>query len=146
MGTPATLKDDVVRIIRYLVSNPDAVELTETGGDGPTIYEVRVAPEDVGRVIGKNGRTAGARRIVLAAIGARSGRRLWLNVVMPPQDAEGAPASLRQGNKDHRRRGQHDEHPIEPGGIHRGGGLCTAPGGDVNKNLRPGIGTEPGEA
>jgi uncharacterized protein len=60
-----------------LVNNPNAVEVRETRGDTASILELRVAKEDLGRVIGKQGRTAKSLRIVLNAAA-------WRTKTQPP--------------------------------------------------------------
>ena len=55
-------------IAQQLVNNPNAVEVRETRGDAASILELRVAKEDLGRMIGKQGRTAKSIRIILNAV------------------------------------------------------------------------------
>jgi uncharacterized protein len=72
---------EIVRILaQQLVNNPDAVEVTETRGDSTTLLELRVAKEDLGRVIGKEGRTAHSSRTILNAVAARNKRRVTLEI------------------------------------------------------------------
>lgn len=63
-----------------LVNNPDAVEVTETRGAAVTLLELRVAKEDLGRIIGKQGRTAQSIRTILNAVAARSNRKVALEI------------------------------------------------------------------
>jgi predicted RNA-binding protein YlqC (UPF0109 family) len=67
------LRDLLLTLARALVERPDSVEVTEHAEDGGTLLELRVAPEDLGRVIGKKGRTANALRLVLDAVARRRG-------------------------------------------------------------------------
>jgi predicted RNA-binding protein YlqC (UPF0109 family) len=63
------MKDLVEYIAKALVEQPEAVSVSSTEGEaGEDVIELRVAPEDRGRVIGKNGRTAHAIRTLLSAI------------------------------------------------------------------------------
>ncbi len=61
------MKDLLKRIAQALVDNPEQVEVSETEGDNVVILELRVAKEDIGKVIGKKGRTAQAIRTILNA-------------------------------------------------------------------------------
>jgi predicted RNA-binding protein YlqC (UPF0109 family) len=68
-------------IARRLVENPDAVSVEEADVDGALVIRLRVAPEDVGRVIGRGGRIARALRTVVRASGALGDRRVLLEIV-----------------------------------------------------------------
>ena len=68
-------------IVRSLVDHPDDVRITEVEGERTIIYELRCHPEDVGKVIGKNGKTVGAIRTLLSTAAARKNRRAMLEVV-----------------------------------------------------------------
>ncbi len=68
-------------IVRALVDHPDDVRITEVEGERTIIYELRCHPEDVGKVIGKNGKTVGAIRTLLSTAAARQNRRAMLEVV-----------------------------------------------------------------
>ena len=61
------LKDLISTIAQALVDEPDGVEVTEIDGDHSSILELRVAKGDIGKVIGKDGRTAQSMRTILAA-------------------------------------------------------------------------------
>lgn len=75
------MKEAVEKIIRSLVGEPDAVEVAESS-DGKTVrIEVRVAESDMGRVIGREGRTVKAIRSILFAAGQKHGRRFHLDLV-----------------------------------------------------------------
>ncbi len=75
------MKDAVEKIIRSLVGEPDAVEVEEMA-DGKNIrVEVRVSGGDMGRVIGREGRTVKAIRSVLFAAGQNQGKRFHLDLV-----------------------------------------------------------------
>ena len=66
---------------QQLVNNPDAIEVKETSGDAATLLELRVAKEDLGRVIGKQGRTAKSIRTILNAVAGRNNCRVNLEIV-----------------------------------------------------------------
>lgn len=68
-------------IVRSLVDDPSQVRVTEIEGSNTVIFELRVAPEDMGRVIGKGGRVANAMRTLLRVVAARQGRRATLEIV-----------------------------------------------------------------
>ena len=74
------MKELVRFLAQQLVNNPDAVEVTETRGDAATLLELRVAKEDLGRVIGKQGRTALSIRTNLHAVAARNNRKVTLEI------------------------------------------------------------------
>ena len=68
-------------VVQQLVNNPNAVEVRETRGDTASILELRVAKEDLGRVIGKQGHTAKSLRIVLDAVASRTNRKVVLEII-----------------------------------------------------------------
>ena len=68
-------------IVRSLVDNPDAVEVNVVEGEKSTILELRVSPEDIGKVIGKQGRSAKARRTILSATATKSGKHASLEIL-----------------------------------------------------------------
>jgi uncharacterized protein len=74
------LKDFLEDVAKLLAQSPDQVEVTETEEDGVVIYRLAVAPEDVGRIIGRDGRVVRAIRAVLRAAGARQNVRVALQV------------------------------------------------------------------
>ena len=75
------MKDFVEFIIKRLVDNPDDVDVREVQGSRTTVYELRVAPGDLGKVIGKAGQTAKSVRTLLAAAAARQGKRAVLEIL-----------------------------------------------------------------
>ena len=80
MPAPA-LKELVQFLARQLVNNPDAVEVKEVHGDTASVLELRVAKEDLGRVIGKQGRTVNAIRTILNAVASRTNRKIVLEII-----------------------------------------------------------------
>jgi predicted RNA-binding protein YlqC (UPF0109 family) len=79
--TSMPLKELIQAIAVELVDHPDQVEVTEIVGDNNSVIELRVAKEDVGKVIGKEGRTAQSMRAILTAVSAKLGRRAHLDIV-----------------------------------------------------------------
>lgn len=75
-----SLKEVVETIAKALVDYPDEVAVREVKGE-TTVVELRVAPSDLGKVIGKQGRTARAIRTVLRAAGMKLRKRLVLEIV-----------------------------------------------------------------
>lgn len=75
------MKDLVQYLAKSLVNNPDAVEVDETASDDGSLLKLKVAKEDLGRIIGKQGRTAKSIRTLLNAAASRSNRRVVLEIV-----------------------------------------------------------------
>ena len=76
------MKDLIEVIARALVDHPDDIELSETENEnGVLVISLKVLPEDVGKVIGKQGRTARALRTLVAAGGAKMQKRIILEIV-----------------------------------------------------------------
>jgi predicted RNA-binding protein YlqC (UPF0109 family) len=76
-----TMKELIKRIAQSLVDNPDKVEVTEVIGEQSSVIELRVAKEDLGRVIGKQGRTAQSIRTILNAASAKVHKRAILEIL-----------------------------------------------------------------
>ncbi|HOE89392.1 MAG: hypothetical protein BWY50_00682 [Spirochaetes bacterium ADurb.Bin315] len=74
-------KDLVEYIVKSLVDLPDQVDVNVVEGEKSTILELRVASEDVGKVIGKQGRIAKAIRTILSASATRDGKRAVLEIL-----------------------------------------------------------------
>lgn len=75
------MKELVEYIAKSLVDDPSQVKVTEIEGATSVILELTVAPEDMGRVIGRNGRVANAMRTLLRVIAAKQGKRVTLEIV-----------------------------------------------------------------
>lgn len=75
------MKELVQYLAKSLVNNPDAVEVKETEGETASVLELRVAKEDLGRIIGKQGRTAKSIRTILNAAASRTNRKVVLEIV-----------------------------------------------------------------
>jgi len=68
-------------IVRVLVDHPNDVRIAEVDGERTVIFELRCHPDDVGKVIGKAGKTVGAIRVLLSTAAAKRGRRAMLEIV-----------------------------------------------------------------
>jgi len=75
------MKDLIEFIAKALVDNPDQVHVTEIGGEKTTVVELRVAPGDLGKVIGKQGKTAKAMRTLLNAAATKIGKRSVMEII-----------------------------------------------------------------
>lgn len=75
------MKELVEYIAKSLVDDPSQVKVTEILEGGSTILELEVSPEDMGRVIGKNGRVANAMRILVRVIASKEGKRVTLEIL-----------------------------------------------------------------
>ncbi len=75
------MKELIDYIAKALVDNPDEVTVTEVEGDQTAVLELKVAKEDLGKVIGKQGRTARAMRTILNAASAKIKKRTVLEIV-----------------------------------------------------------------
>ena len=75
------MKDLIEFIVKALVDDPSEVSINEIAGDKITLFELRVAKEDIGKVIGKRGRTAGAIRVIINAVSTKQGKRAELEII-----------------------------------------------------------------
>jgi len=75
------MRELVESIARALVDNPEQVSVTEVEGEQTTVLELRVAQPDLGKVIGKQGRTARAIRTILGAAGMKLRKRFVLEIL-----------------------------------------------------------------
>jgi predicted RNA-binding protein YlqC (UPF0109 family) len=75
------MKDLIIDIARALVDNPDQVSVAEVEGHQTLVLELRVAKSDLGKVIGKHGRTAKAMRTILSAVSGKVRKRVVLEIV-----------------------------------------------------------------
>ena len=75
------LKELIHAIAVELVDQKDQVQVTEVAGEHNSVIELRVAKEDIGKVIGKEGRTAQSMRTILTAVSTKLGRRAHLDIV-----------------------------------------------------------------
>jgi len=70
----------VTMIVRALVDDPEQVAVNKIEGERSIIFEVRVAPDDLGKVIGKGGRIANALRTLVRAAGAKERKSIWVDI------------------------------------------------------------------
>lgn len=75
------------QVVKGLVEHPDAVNITEVEQERTTAYELRLDPSDVGRVIGRSGRTVNAIRTLLQAGSAKAGKFTRLDIIDEKEDS-----------------------------------------------------------
>ncbi|MEO2043042.1 MAG: KH domain-containing protein [Nitrospinaceae bacterium] len=75
------MKNLILTMVKALVDRPDEVDLQEVEGEKTTVLELRVAKEDLGKVIGKQGKTAKAMRTILNATATKLKRRAVLEII-----------------------------------------------------------------
>lgn len=75
------MKELITYITKTLVDRPSQVDVTLTEGNQATVYVLKVAPEDIGKVIGKQGRTAQALRMILRAASGREKKKTFLEIL-----------------------------------------------------------------
>lgn len=75
------MKDLVEYIVKALVDKPDQVEIMEASGETVTIIEVKAAPEDVGKVIGREGRIANSIRTIVKAAAAKQQKKVTVEII-----------------------------------------------------------------
>ncbi len=75
------MKDLIAYIAKALVDNPDEVQVKEVTGQQTSVLELTVATQDLGKVIGKQGRTARAMRTILSAASTKVGKRAVLEIL-----------------------------------------------------------------
>ncbi len=75
------MKELVETMAKALVDRPEEVNVKEVDGERTTVFELRVAPSDLGKVIGKQGKTARAMRTILSAAGTKVGKRCVLEIL-----------------------------------------------------------------
>ena len=75
------------QVVKGLVDHPDSVNITEVEQERTTVYELRLDPSDVGRVIGRSGRTVNAIRTLLQAGSAKAGKFTRLDIIDEKEDS-----------------------------------------------------------
>lgn len=75
------MKELITRIAKALVDKPEEVSVAEVQGDQTSVLELKVAKEDIGKVIGKQGRTAQAIRTILGSVSAKEKKRTVLEIM-----------------------------------------------------------------
>jgi len=81
MKEGGAMKDLITYIAKALVDNPEQVSVAEVEGNQTSVLELKVAKEDLGKVIGKQGRTARAMRTILSAASAKIKKRTVLEII-----------------------------------------------------------------
>ncbi len=82
------MKELVEYIVKSLVDKPEAVEVNETQAETVTIIEIRTAPEDAGKVIGREGRIANAIRAIVKAASAKQQKKVSVEIITEDKKAE----------------------------------------------------------
>ncbi|MFH1454315.1 MAG: KH domain-containing protein [Armatimonadota bacterium] len=75
------MKELLIYIAKSLVDSPDSVQVSEVQGERSTILELKVSPEDMGKVIGKQGRIAQALRTIVKAAAVKEGKRIMIEIM-----------------------------------------------------------------
>jgi predicted RNA-binding protein YlqC (UPF0109 family) len=75
------MKALIEAMAQSLVDSPEGVKVSEIVGEKTTVYELRVSPADLGKVIGKQGKTARAMRTIIGAAGTKVGKRCVLEIL-----------------------------------------------------------------
>lgn len=75
------MKDLLLYIAQNLVENPDQVTITERDAESETVYELRVDPSDMGKIIGRQGKVAKEIRTLMRAVAQRQGKRVSIDIV-----------------------------------------------------------------
>ncbi|MBO5340937.1 MAG: KH domain-containing protein [Oscillospiraceae bacterium] len=75
------MKELLTYVARNLVENPDQVSVNQYESGGETVLELRVAPEDMGKVIGRQGRIAKEIRTLIRSVAQRSGQRVSVEII-----------------------------------------------------------------
>ena len=75
------MKELIKYIVQALVDHPEQIDISETVGEQSTVLEIKVAKEDMGKIIGKQGRTAQAMRTILNAVSAKVKKRTIMEII-----------------------------------------------------------------
>jgi predicted RNA-binding protein YlqC (UPF0109 family) len=75
------IKEFLEFVVKSLVDEPSEVEINEVAGDKVTLYELKVAKSDIGKIIGKKGKTAISIRTILNAVSVKHGKRAELEII-----------------------------------------------------------------
>ncbi len=75
------MKELIEYVVKALVDHPEELRIAEIEGERTIVFELRCHPDDVGKVIGKSGKTVGALRTLLSTVASRQNRRAMLEVV-----------------------------------------------------------------
>ena len=82
------MKDLVKYLATSLVDYPDGVSVDEHSIEREVTIELSVQQDDLGKIIGKKGRTARALRAIISAVGAKQGKRVFLDIIEPESESE----------------------------------------------------------
>ena len=77
------MKEFIEYVVKALVDYPDEVDIKELDGERVVVFELRLNPTDVGKIIGKQGRTITAIRTLLTSTAAKAGKRAMLEIIEP---------------------------------------------------------------
>lgn len=121
------MKGLVEVLARSLVDNPTPVEVSEQRSDGDAVYRLKVGRDDLGKVIGKKGRTAKAFRTLLSAAGAKQNLRVALEIVEPEGSRRGGGAHENSAHENSAESSAHENSAVAPPEQRQGDG---APGDD----------------
>ena len=80
------MKEFVETIVKKLVNSPEEVEVTETSGESIVVFNIKVAKEETGLIIGKNGRNIKALRTIMVCIGRKADKKAIIEVVQSPRE------------------------------------------------------------
>lgn len=83
------MKELVEYLVKALVDSPDKVEIKEVQGESVTIIEIRTAPEDAGKVIGREGRIANSIRTIVKAAAAKQNQKITVEIITDDRKEEG---------------------------------------------------------
>lgn len=81
------MKELVEYIVKSLVDKPESVQVSQTDGESVSILEIRVSPEETGKVIGKEGRIANAIRTIVKSAGAKQKKRATVEIITEEKGA-----------------------------------------------------------
>lgn len=77
------MEEFVAYLVKNMVNVPEQVDIRMVEGQGGSLIEIRVAPEDVGKIVGRKGNVIRSLRTLVMSIGARLGRRVHLEIIQP---------------------------------------------------------------
>ncbi|HID07519.1 MAG TPA: KH domain-containing protein [Armatimonadetes bacterium] len=83
------MRELVEYIVRQLVDQPDQVRVSQIEGERTIVIEIKVAPDDLGKVIGRKGRIAQALRTLVKAAATKRGKKVTVEILPPSQEARG---------------------------------------------------------
>lgn len=77
------MEEFIAYLVKNMVNKPESVDIRSKDGQNGLLIEIRVAPEDVGKVVGRQGHVIRSMRTLAGTIGARLGRRIQLEIIQP---------------------------------------------------------------